>query len=451
MRKIFVAGHRRADGKYVKPHWRTVPGAEPRATTMPAFAPTAHAEEAGERPLHLAPIPLTNSAQAVIGSLQAIGTPYIVGGSVRDSVLGLGEPKDVDIEMHGDISMAHMAHHLRSDGFAVDEVGKAFGVLKVVCGGEDFDVSLPRRDSLPANNSGRHTDIIATTDGTMGVAEASRRRDFTINAVMFDPATGEFVDPHGGLDDMRYGVLRAVDKASFAEDPLRVLRGVQFAGRLDMELDSTTESLCRSLSADGLAKERIAGELHKLVTKSTNFDRGVNTLHNVGWGHIAPSLTGNGNVNQQALNQLTCHPDPNVAMGTATAYISACYGEDKAHMARDLMLSKAERRHANWFTATPTNQAEYSRMLRSAYNAQVDYNTVDQAIVAASSTPHKRLWEGEPPNYLVDGNKLRELGYRPGREFKHIITWAHAQQDAGVKLTQADVVRYASELYMSGN
>lgn len=120
-------------------------------------------------------------------------------------------------------------------------------------------------------------------------------------------------------------------------------------------------------------------------------------------------------------------------------------------MARDLTLSKAERRHANWFTVTPTNQAEYSRMLRSAYNAQMSYDTVDQAIVAAGGTPYKRLWDGEPPSYLVDGNKLRELGYQPGREFKHIITWAHAQQDAGVELTQADVVRYANELYTGGN
>lgn len=451
-RRVFVKEHRRADGSVVKAHWKTVHEGDHVLSTAKNTSLSGVKSDFQTTTPSPEPILLSDNAEKVIDSLLEIGTPYIVGGAVRDSVMGNGEPKDIDIEVHGDITMEHMVQHLRSHGFSADEVGKSFGVLKVVCGGEDFDVSLPRRDSLPDDRgSGKHTDISAVVDGTMGVEEASRRRDFTINAIMYDPDKEEYIDPHGGLSDIKDGILRAVDEDSFAEDPLRVLRGVQFSGRFDMDLDKDTEELCRSLRPSGLARERIAGELRKMVLKSTNFDQGVATLYSVGWQEVASSLNGKRPVDPCTLSRITSHPDPRVAMGMATSYISSLYGmgreeEHKSQISRDLMLSKVERRHAGWFNCAPTTHADYSRVLRGAYDAGVDYDTIDLVLRNRDIDDRRfaRPWEGAPPPYEVDGNRLREMGYTPSPAFKHIIREAQERQDSGHPLSEPELRRLAN-------
>mgnify|MGYP003345370985 CR=1 FL=1 len=163
----------------------------------------------------------------IVRELTASGfRAFVVGGSVRDAMLGL-EPKDFDIEVYG-VSYDSLAAFLSGRG-SVDLVGRSFGVVKLTADGHTWDFSIPRRDSKTGPH---HRDFRTTFDPGITPREAASRRDFTINAMAYDPAAGELLDFFGGQDDLRNRVLRATSNA-FSEDPLRVLRGMQFACRLD--------------------------------------------------------------------------------------------------------------------------------------------------------------------------------------------------------------------------
>jgi tRNA nucleotidyltransferase (CCA-adding enzyme) len=183
------------------------------------------------------------------------GRALIVGGWVRDRLLGRVS-KDVDIEVFG-LPSARLRDVLANLG-RVETVGESFQVFK--CG--DIDVSLPRRES----KSGRgHRGFAVAGDPQMSIADAARRRDFTINAISFDPLTNEYIDPFDGRRDLAQHVLRVVDEATFADDSLRVLRGIQFAARFDLRLTAATTRICRAIPLDDLPAERIWGELEKLL------------------------------------------------------------------------------------------------------------------------------------------------------------------------------------------
>ena len=140
----------------------------------------------------------------------------------------------------------------------VETVGESFQVYK----SGDIDVSLPRRDS----KSGRgHRGFDITGDPTMEFDEAVRRRDFTINAIAWDPLADEYLDPCDGRGDIERRILRVVDPATFGDDSLRVLRAMQFAARFDLTLDETTRELCRETRLNDLPAERIWGEVEKLL------------------------------------------------------------------------------------------------------------------------------------------------------------------------------------------
>jgi tRNA nucleotidyltransferase (CCA-adding enzyme) len=183
------------------------------------------------------------------------GRALIVGGWVRDHLLGRLS-KDVDLEVFG-LNAERLRHLLESLG-RVETVGESFQVYK--CG--DIDVSLPRRES----KSGRgHRGFLVTGDPFMSHADAARRRDFTINAISFDPLTGDVIDPFDGRGDLERRLLRAVDPTTFGDDSLRVLRAVQFAARFDLTLDDATRDLCRAISLDDLPAERVWAEVEKLL------------------------------------------------------------------------------------------------------------------------------------------------------------------------------------------
>src|SRR3954469_19330011 len=164
------------------------------------------------------------------------GRALIVGGWVRDRLLGLpeGDNPNVDLEVFG-LPGDRLRAVLETFG-RVEAVGESFQVYKV--GG--IDVSLPRRDSKAGRG---HKGFIVTGDPEMSIAEAARRRDFTINAISQDPLTGEYFDPFGGRADLDRRLLRVVDPATFADDSLRVLRGIQFAARLGFTLEPSTAAL----------------------------------------------------------------------------------------------------------------------------------------------------------------------------------------------------------------
>ncbi len=209
------------------------------------------------------------------------GRAWLVGGSVRDLLSGR-ECKDFDVEVFGLEPSA--VRGILSPRYAFDECGVSYGVLKVKH--LDIDVSLPRRETK-CGAGHRAFDIAA--DPGLTVAEAASRRDFTVNAVYFDPENGEISDPYGGLEDLEKKILRHVSP-KFAEDPLRVLRGVQFVARFDLDPAPETVALCASMGMEGLAPERIFGEMEKFILKGRNMSKGLEFLKATGWLKYFPEL-----------------------------------------------------------------------------------------------------------------------------------------------------------------
>ena len=186
------------------------------------------------------------------------GRALVVGGWVRDRLMG--QPcKDVDVEVFG-VGAEHLRDILAAFG-SVNTVGESFTVYKVA----GLDVSLPRRESKTGRG---HRGFTVAGDPSMTVHEAARRRDFTINAISWDPLTGEYLDPFKGRDDIERRLLRAVDAGTFADDSLRVLRALQFAARFEFAIDPPTLALCRQLPLDDLPAERIWGEIEKLLLRA---------------------------------------------------------------------------------------------------------------------------------------------------------------------------------------
>ena len=201
------------------------------------------------------------------------GRALLVGGCVRDALLGQ-TTKDWDVEVYG-VAPAALRALLARFG-RVSAVGEAFTVYKV---GHDLDVSLPRRE----RKAGRgHRGFVIEGDPHMTVAEATRRRDFTVNAILADPLTGEIIDPFGGRADLERRLLRAVAPDTFVEDSLRVLRAAQFAARFEFDIEPATVALCRTIELTDLPAERVWGELEKILLRARRPSVGFEWLARLG-------------------------------------------------------------------------------------------------------------------------------------------------------------------------
>jgi tRNA nucleotidyltransferase (CCA-adding enzyme) len=201
------------------------------------------------------------------------GRALLVGGCVRDELMGQ-TPKDWDVEIYG-VAPARLRELLDAFG-PVNVVGEAFTVYKL---GAHLDVSLPRRE----RKTGRgHRAFFIEGDPEMSFEEATARRDFTINAILQDPLTGEIIDPHNGRVDIDRGIIRAVSADTFSDDSLRVLRAVQFAARFEFRVEPETVVLCRAMDLSDLPSERVWGEMEKLLLRARRPSIGFGWLHALG-------------------------------------------------------------------------------------------------------------------------------------------------------------------------
>lgn len=226
------------------------------------------------------PLDLPEDLHAMLEAVRRVGRPRLVGGGVRDWLLGL-PPKDFDVEVAGiDFDRLHRALEIFG---ATDVVGRSFGVIKVRSArtGNEYDFSLPRRES---KTGAGHRGFHVAPNPDLTDAEAAARRDFTLNAIAMDPFTGEIIDPHDGQRDLAARVLRHTS-AAFVEDPLRVLRAFQLAARFDLTLAPETAALCRSISDTyrELPVERVWGEWDKWATKAQKPSRGLTVLEETDW------------------------------------------------------------------------------------------------------------------------------------------------------------------------
>ncbi len=209
------------------------------------------------------------------------GTAFLVGGCVRDALLGTSS-KDLDIEVYG-LSPDRLLSLLASD-FSLNTVGVSFGVIKL--NGYDIDVALPRLESKATPG---HRGFLIDTIPDLSFREACARRDFTLNAILLNPLSGEILDPWGGQRDLKAGILRHVTD-HFREDPLRVLRAMQFAARFEFSVAPETVELCRTMTPENLPRERLASEWEKLLLKGSKPSLGLAFLRNCGWIRYYPEL-----------------------------------------------------------------------------------------------------------------------------------------------------------------
>jgi tRNA nucleotidyltransferase (CCA-adding enzyme) len=190
------------------------------------------------------------------------GRGLLVGGCVRDKLMGLPD-KDTDLEVFG-LPPDTLKRLCKKYG-RINMVGASFAVLKVQFpDGVTVDVSVPRRERQTSEG---HRGFDVEADPFMTPEEAAQRRDLTINAISLDPLTNEIIDPVDGQSDLKSGILRHVSRR-FREDPLRVLRVIQFMARFDFKIAPETFKLCAEMTADGqlnlLPRERIEEEIRKL-------------------------------------------------------------------------------------------------------------------------------------------------------------------------------------------
>ena len=205
----------------------------------------------------------------------------VVGGSVRDHFLEI-DIKDYDIEVCGLNSIVELEEVLGEYG-SVNLVGKSFGVLKFQHEGEEYDFSFPRTESKVGVG---HRGFDVEVDGNLDFKTAAKRRDFTVNALGYDIEEKAFIDPFGGLDDIKQKQLRHIDDKTFIEDPLRVYRAVQFCARFGFTLSLETKILCSEMVEQGmlaeLPKERIYTEWKKLLLKAPKPSLGFELMRELG-------------------------------------------------------------------------------------------------------------------------------------------------------------------------
>ena len=214
----------------------------------------------------------TNAIEIVRHVTDAGGRAFFVGGWVRDRLLGR-PASDIDIEVYG-LPVEKLESALSKSG-PVNKVGRQFAVYKI----QDIDVSLPRTESKAGHG---HRGFNVTGDGDLSPAAAARRRDFTVNAIAWNPATGEYVDPYNGQADLEARVLRMVDADTFGDDSLRVLRAAQLAARLEFRVDEDTVKTCCAVPLDDLPRERIRDEILKLLLNAARPAHGLAAAQELG-------------------------------------------------------------------------------------------------------------------------------------------------------------------------
>src|SRR5574344_723074 len=190
--------------------------------------------------------------------------PIVVGGCVRDSFLNK-EIKDYDIEVYN-IDSIDSLKSVISKYKEPKLVGKSFGVLKLSVDDLDLDFSLPRTE---IKTGFKHTDFEIILDSNLSYKKASRRRDFTINSIGYNYFENRFLDPFGGIEDLKKREIKHIDDKTFIEDSLRVYRAIGFASRFNFKISKKTKKLCKKIVFD---------EFKKIFLKSKKQSVGLNLL-----------------------------------------------------------------------------------------------------------------------------------------------------------------------------
>lgn len=396
-------------------------------------------------------LPLHDAAVAVARVLLDAGfESYFAGGCVRDRLLG-GVPDDYDI------ATAARPDDVRRLFPRAHGVGESFGVMLVRHGGHEFEIATFRHDGTYAD--GRRPSDVRFSDAR----EDAFRRDFTVNGLFEEPLTGTLVDFVGGESDLKARIVRAIGDphARFAEDHLRLLRGVRFAARFGFAIEPTTSTAMRdhAVKLDLIARERIGGEVRRMLEHPTRaaavsllsqHDLDVPTLHDSSLSgvdrHLTTALAALEAVVEGDLARFGLL-DRNVPVGAAlAAWALDRHGE--------VALESPERVAEVWREALLLSNREVSDLAAALGGVRLmrtwgDLNLAGRKrAVARAMAPWSQVlvavdsprigdaiagWRAatDPasiaPPPILTGDDLIRAGFAPGPEFR---TWLDAAYDA---------------------
>jgi poly(A) polymerase len=430
---------------------------------------------------------LRDTAVRVVERLREAGfEAYFVGGCVRDQVLGV-EPHDYDI------ATSARPKDVRKLFDKVVEVGAQFGVSRVCLDEEWFEVAAFRSDL--SYSDGRRPDAVEFTDAKGDVS----RRDFTINGLLYDPATGEVIDHVGGLVDIENKLIRCIGDPveRFAEDRLRLLRAVRFAARFDYQIELAT---LRAFPAgvaviDEVSPERIGVELLSILT-GPHADRGIQLLdemrflvhllpevHSMKGVEQPPEFHPEGDVFEHPLLAvgMMSNPSPELALAVLLHDVGKPPTFQKSDRIRfndharvgSNMAAKICRRlkmpnsitdtvveliatHMNFIDVQAMKESRLKRFLREpCFEDALELHRVDCLASHANLDTWRwcldRYTELEPeqvrPPRLISGYDLIEMGYAPGPDFKKILDAVEDAQLEGALETAEQAFEFVNRQF----
>ncbi len=201
---------------------------------------------------------------------------YIVGGYVRDKILGGAKDEGIDI-LITHFTIEQIIDRLREYG-KVDQVGKSFGIIKFNTKGKTYDIALPRKDFPSEAEVRGHKDFIISSDPDLPLEEDLKRRDFRCNSIAVRLSDGEVYDPLDGVEDIKQKIIRLTNPQAFPEDPLRVLRAARFASVLDFSIDPDIYGISKTIDLVGLSVERVNEEFFRILLESPMPSLGLEEL-----------------------------------------------------------------------------------------------------------------------------------------------------------------------------
>jgi tRNA nucleotidyltransferase (CCA-adding enzyme) len=361
-----------------------------------------------------------------------------VGGYIRDYFLG-HTSKDIDIELYG-IASLEMVENLLKEFGEVNSVGKSFGVVKLKYENLEIDFSLPRKDSKV---SAGHKGFQVLTDANLDFATAASRRDFKMNAIGYDIFEKKIIDPFDGRKDIAEKRISAVEAEKFQEDPLRILRAVQFAARLAFRLDRALFELCKNMLAahalDELPQERIYEEIKKLLLKSQKPSLGFtllkqleSTLYFSEFDAVLPSLDFLALQNIEDEKKLTLmfsllclhfKKEALCFLQQLTKHKILLHQVDSFREAKKSFDEESLSDYAIYSLATQVEIDSFLSLLDALYlgKKQQLLEEIRQRALALGV-----LYKKAPP--LIQGKDLIALGLKPSKEFSWLLKRAYTAQ-----------------------
>ena len=364
----------------------------------------------------------------------------IIGGYVRDKMLNLNS-KDIDIEVYGVNSLLELEKILKEFG-EVNSVGKSFGVCKLRFHELDIDFSLPREDSKISSG---HRGFLVTTNSKLDFITASSRRDFSMNAIGYDVIEKKLLDPFHGIKDIKNKTIKAVDLSKFDEDPLRVLRAVQFAARFEFTLDNALLNKCKKMVKekllDELPKERLFEEIKKLLLKSNKPSLGIlllkelqSTLYFDEFEEILDALDYLAKQNIE---------DSNIKLTLMLALLSYKFQEDQNSNLLNLLTEKKEL-HKNISSLLKSKNtfniqqfSDYDLYKLATYVNIENFLCLLNAVTLGKESEQIQLIVSKAKKLkilhtqakaLIHGKDLIKLGYKPSTKFSTLLAKAYDAQ-----------------------